>query len=245
MKTIRHCAVLVAVLALAAFAVPSPASAAPTVTTRQLTAKGGTIKWVVEVHNARTCTWSSSPKVTGFNATVKCKTGRVSRSATFRANTSTKAKDYTLSLTVRGKTTTVGYLKVVEAAKLPTTTSLGIVGGNATTGYVFGVHVTDSNGPVSLPARSVVFQVTTNYPPSGTPWSWSATTRTANQSSCTLDLFQVGSYLLLTSSDCRVTTSAKTIILAYYVTTVTVRAHFAGTATDDASTSFEMAWPTG
>src|ERR1039458_3732810 len=147
MKTIRHSAVLVALLALAAFAVPSLASAAPTVTTRQLTASGGTIKWAVAVHSAKTCTWSSSPKVAGFDATARCTNRLVVRAATFKANTSTEAKNYTLTLVVRGKTTTVEHLNVVEAGKLAgarklaTTTSLGIVSGSVTTGYVFGVHV--------------------------------------------------------------------------------------------------------
>jgi hypothetical protein len=227
---------------------PTGAGSTPAVPTRHLPASGGTIKWAVAVHSAKTCTWSSSPKVAGFDGTARCTNGLVVRAATFKANTSTEAKNYTLTLVVRGKTTTVEHLTVVEAGKLAgarklaTTTSLGIVSGSVTTGYVFGVHVTDSNGPVSLPTRSIVFQVTTNYPQTGTPWSWTATTRTANQSSCTLDLFRESSYLDLTSSDCSVSRSAK-IILAYYVTTVTVQAHFAGTATDDASASFEMAWP--
>ena len=250
MKTFRHSAVLIAVVALVIVAVAALASTAGarTIPTRHLTTSGGTIKWAVAVHSAKTCTWSSSPRVAGFDGTVRCTSGLAVRAATFKANTSTEAKNYTLTLVVRGKTTTVEHLNVVEAGKLAgarklaTTTSLGIVSGSVTTGYVFGVHVTDSNGPVSLPARSIVFQVTTNYPQTGTPWSWTATTRTANQSSCTLDLFRESSYLDLISSDCSVSRSAK-IILAYYVTTVTVQAHFAGTATDDASASFEMAWP--
>ena len=38
---------------------------------------------------------------------MKCKTGKVTRSAKFKANTSTKAKSYTITLTVLGKSTTV------------------------------------------------------------------------------------------------------------------------------------------
>ena len=219
MKNIRHSVVLVAVVAFVTLAAPSVASTAgaATVPTRHLPASGGTIKWAVAVHSAKTCTWSSSPKVAGFDGTARCTNGLVVRAATFKANTSTEAKNYTLTLVVRGKTTTVEHLTVVEAGKLAgarklaTTTSLGIVSGSVTTGYVFGVHVTDSNGPVSLPTRSIVFQVTTNYPQTGTPWSWTATTRTANQSSCTLDLFRESSYLDLTSSDCSVSRSAKII----------------------------------
>ena len=103
---------LVTTVALAAFAVPSLASAADTATvpTRHLTAEGGTVKWPVTVHNAKTCSWSSSPSVAGFATTVKCKSGRVERSFRFGANPLTKAKDYTLSLTVRGKATMVDHL---------------------------------------------------------------------------------------------------------------------------------------
>jgi hypothetical protein len=77
---------------------------------RHLTSNGGRVTWSVRVHNAEWCAWSSSPNVAGFNATVKCKSGMVERSFKFGANTSTKAKDYTLSLTVLGKTKTVGDL---------------------------------------------------------------------------------------------------------------------------------------
>jgi hypothetical protein len=117
MKNIRHSVVLVAVVAFVTLAAPSVASTAgaATVPTRHLTASGGTIEWTTTVHNAQWCEWSSSATVTGFDATVRCKSGTVTRSATFTANTSSAAKYYTLSLTVLGQTKTVEYLKVVEA----------------------------------------------------------------------------------------------------------------------------------
>jgi len=98
MRTVLR--LLIPVAALVAFAVPSLVSAASTaaVPTRHLPATGGTIKWPVTVHNATTCHWSSSPKLAGFDGTVRCKTGRVVRPATFKANTSTGAKAYTLNL---------------------------------------------------------------------------------------------------------------------------------------------------
>jgi hypothetical protein len=114
---------LVAVVAFVAIAVPSLAGAggATTVPTRHLTASGGTIKWAVAVHNAKRCTWSSSPTVAGFDGTVPCTNGRAVRPATFRRNTSTEAEDYTLTVVIRGVTTTVDHLKVVQAAgKAPT-----------------------------------------------------------------------------------------------------------------------------
>ena len=48
---------------------------------------------------------------------MKCTNGRVVRPATFKADTSTGAKDYTLNLVMRGTTRTVDHLKVVEAGK--------------------------------------------------------------------------------------------------------------------------------
>ncbi len=142
---------LVATVALAAFAVPSLASAAGTATvpTRHLTAEGGTVKWPVAVHNAKTCSWSSSPSVAGFTTTVKCKSGRVERSFRFGANPLTKAKDYTLSLTVRGKATTVDHLKVVEAGRTtPTTTTVP---------------------PTTTTTSSTTSTTTTTPPPQGSP----------------------------------------------------------------------------
>jgi hypothetical protein len=126
MKAIRRSAVLVAVLALVAFSIPTLASAASTqaVPTRHLPASGGTIKWPVMVHNATTCRWGSSPEVAGFDGTVTCKPGRVVRPATFQANPSTGAKDYTLYLVMRGTTRTIVQLTVVEAGTpAPTTTT--------------------------------------------------------------------------------------------------------------------------
>ncbi|MGA2805869.1 MAG: hypothetical protein ABSF89_16020 [Acidimicrobiales bacterium] len=140
---------LIAVAALVALAIPSLASPASTATVpiRRLPASGGTIKWTVTIQNAKTCTWSSSPRVPGFDGTVKCKTGRVVRPAKFNANTATGARYYTLTLTVRGETTTVDYLKVEEAGEsVTTTTALFTCSGNVTvTGAVAGVLGTSPN----------------------------------------------------------------------------------------------------
>ena len=73
-----------------------PAASAATVPTRYLTANGGTVTWTVTVHNAKPewCTWSSSPKVAGFNTTVKCKAGKITRSARFKSNPLTRPTTY-------------------------------------------------------------------------------------------------------------------------------------------------------
>jgi hypothetical protein len=58
--------------------------------------------------------------------TVKCKTGTVARSVRFAENPSTTAKSYEVTLTVRGKTTTIDRWKVDQAGGVsitPTTTT--------------------------------------------------------------------------------------------------------------------------
>jgi hypothetical protein len=73
---------------------------------------------------------------------VKCNTGTVARSARFTANTSITAKSYAVTLTVRGKTTTVDHWKVTQAGETPTTTTLTVSDLNL--GYVAGV-LTDAS----------------------------------------------------------------------------------------------------
>jgi len=156
---------LVAVVALAAFAVPTLNSAAGTATvpTRHLTAKGGTVNWPVEVHGAKTCSWSSSPAVTGFAATLKCGSGRVERSFRFGANPLTKTKNYMLSLTARGETATVYHLKVVEAgaAARPLTTTTTITDPSTTTSTTV--------PPTTTTTSSTTTTTTTMPPATGSP----------------------------------------------------------------------------
>jgi hypothetical protein len=102
---------------LIALACPSLAGAtsATAVSTRQVPAKGGAVTWKTTVKHSGWCVWSSSPKVPKFNTSVKCKAGTVSRSATVPKNLSTKSNDYTLTLKLVAKTSTVQRLSVVEA----------------------------------------------------------------------------------------------------------------------------------
>ena len=83
--------------------------------TKTVSASGGSVRFAATVRSATTCHWSSSPSIPSFTTTVKCKTGTVSRSARFTANTSTTAKSYAVTLTVRGKTTTVDHWTVKQA----------------------------------------------------------------------------------------------------------------------------------
>jgi hypothetical protein len=87
-----------------------------------VSASGGSVTLTATVRNAKTCGWSSSPTIPGFAKTVKCKTGTVARSARFTANTSTTTKSYAVTLTVRGKTTTLDHWKVTQSGSTTTTT---------------------------------------------------------------------------------------------------------------------------
>lgn len=101
--------------------------------TRTVSASGGSVSFTASVRNAKTCGWSSSPEIAGFAKTVKCKTGTVSRSARFTANTSTTAKSYAVILIVRGKTATVDHWKVTQAGETsPTTTTVPVYAIGAT-----------------------------------------------------------------------------------------------------------------
>jgi len=88
---------------------------------RTVSASGGSVTFTAAVRGAATCQWSARPSIPGFATTVRCKTGNVSRSARFRANTSTSVKTYTITLTVRGHRTAFDHWKVTQAGKTTTT----------------------------------------------------------------------------------------------------------------------------
>ena len=107
--------------------------------TETVSASGGSKTFTASVSYAKTCEWSSSPKIAGFAATVRCETGTVARSARFKANTSTTAKSYTITLTVRGSTPppAIIHWKVDQAGRKPSTTAIPSVALNAqTTNYI-------------------------------------------------------------------------------------------------------------
>jgi hypothetical protein len=131
------------------------------------------------VHNAKTCSWSSSSNIAGFATTVKCGSGRVKRSFRFGANPLTKAKNYTLSLTVRGRATTVYRLKVVEAGEpTPTTTT---VPPTTTTVLPTTTTVLPTTTTV-LPTTTTVLPTTTTAPPTTTTAPPTTTTTTTASS---------------------------------------------------------------
>jgi len=92
--------------------------------TKTVSASGGSVRFASTVRNANTCAWSTNPKIAGFATTVKCTTGTVARTARFRANTSSTATSYEVTLLVRGKITTVNRWKVTQVGEsAPTTTT--------------------------------------------------------------------------------------------------------------------------
>lgn len=111
---------------VAAAASSHPAASASTASTRYLPANGGTVKWTVRVHDAKSawCMWTSSPTVSGFNAIMKCKTSTISRSARFKANRLRRPTTYKITLTVLAEARTVDRWRVIEAGKAaPTSTT--------------------------------------------------------------------------------------------------------------------------
>lgn len=123
MRKVHSSFVAVAVVFATFLPVLAGASTTPT---KHLAAPGGRVTMSAKVKSAGWCVWSSSPKVSGFNASVRCKPGSVSRSATIGANSSTKAKDYLLTLKMIAKSTTVEHLSVIEAGVVPTAITIGV-----------------------------------------------------------------------------------------------------------------------
>jgi hypothetical protein len=127
--------------------------------TKTVSASGGSVTFTTAVKNAKTCGWSSSPKIAGFTATVQCKTGTVTRSARFKANTSTTAKSYTITLTVRGTSSgaqTVHW-KVIQAGKKPPTTTTTVPPTTTTTPPLV---ITSFSQSLAVPLTTLSLDVT-------------------------------------------------------------------------------------
>jgi len=86
-------------------------------------ASGGLVTFTATVRIAKSCEWSSSPKIAGFNITVKCISGRVFRSARFKANDTSQVKNYVITLTAKGSSNGVTRWTVKEAGRVPPTTT--------------------------------------------------------------------------------------------------------------------------
>jgi hypothetical protein len=116
--------------------------------TKTLRASGGSLTFRVAVRNAKLCSWSSSPTIAGFSKTVQCKSGAVARSADFKVNTSTTAKSYVVTLTVRGQSTMVDRWKVIQAGQtLPPITTFPSPTATGPTPCVVGTCSLTFSGP--------------------------------------------------------------------------------------------------
>ena len=110
MRTIRHSAVLVAVVALAVVpvaAVGAASTAKPSVisfkvTPTSLMATGGSVTLIASVKNATSCTFSVTPSVKGLPATVPCASNKASKKVTLPKNLSAAATSYAFSLKASG-----------------------------------------------------------------------------------------------------------------------------------------------
>ena len=120
--------------------------------TKTVKASGGPVIFSTSVRNAQTCTWKSSPKIAGFGRTVKCKNGVVADTAKFKANTSTAAKSYEITLEVKGKSVVVHQWKVTQAGETPPTTST-----STTTTPVYGIGATQQVHDASKNPLTVTF----------------------------------------------------------------------------------------
>jgi hypothetical protein len=108
-------------LTMAAAAVGTASGASPRSgeTTYHLSDKGGLVWVAARVKDAKTCIWSSTPKVAGFDKTIKCGTGKLARSAKIGANGSTHSKSWQLSLVIHGTgKATSQHWKIDEAGKV-------------------------------------------------------------------------------------------------------------------------------
>lgn len=114
-KSVALVAGLLLILGIATASGASPLAE----TTVHVGDKGGRIFVAVKVGSANRCVWSSDPKIAGFNDSVKCKAGKVSRSAVISANATTHARTWQLTLVVRGAAATGDFhWMVIESGKI-------------------------------------------------------------------------------------------------------------------------------
>jgi hypothetical protein len=133
--------VIVAVLGIAASvgAVVSPTVSVKT-TPASLGTKGGRISFKATIHNAKTCVFSSTPKVSKFNGEEKCSNGTYTKQLSLGKNTG-KTRTIHLQVTVKGiKEAIVGKSTVTQTGELassstpiPTTPTTASPPGNVAT----------------------------------------------------------------------------------------------------------------
>jgi len=98
---------------------PGGAVAAQRVSTRDVRASGGVVRFRAVVRNARRCTWTSKPPLVGFDATVHCHSGLVARAARISANPSTASRTVVVALAVHGVRPTAHRWQVEQSGTPP------------------------------------------------------------------------------------------------------------------------------
>jgi len=146
----RKTIVSVASLALCLGALAATQASAAT---KAMRSSGGSLVLTATVKNAQKCIWSSTPKIAGFAKTVKCRNGLVSNTAKFKANTSTRSKNYEISLKVSGKNSTTFRWTVIQAGVKPPTTTTSTT--TTTTKPLYGLGVTQRVHDASQNALAV------------------------------------------------------------------------------------------
>lgn len=116
---------------------PSP----PTVssygaTPSSLGSSGGLVTLSASVASAKTCTFSSTPALSGLNSPVACTNGTVSKEVTVPANTSGASEVYTFDLSVTGTTTVKAKSFTLTVGTVPTLPSLANGAYNTTFDHV-------------------------------------------------------------------------------------------------------------
>jgi hypothetical protein len=198
MKT--RIALVIACAALGAQGLVSASASTPPLTpsTIKVSALGGSATIYATVKNARTCVWTSSPRIAQFDVTLKCHTGEIERSAKLSANNATKAKRYTIALAAIGNRVSVRHWVIIEAGTTPPTTTTTVPPTTTTTTVLTtripftytqdvttctGVHVvTQGQSPEDIetcvsPGSTNVgtFQSNPGSPYGVGPWGYSAT----------------------------------------------------------------------
>ena len=105
-----------------AFIQSSTSGAAPATILVSIGHLGGTRTFSATVVRAQQCSWTSSPRIRGFDDVVRCQLGNVSRTANFPPNSANTAKRFTVTLLETGHRSLTFRWRVTQAG-LPTTTT--------------------------------------------------------------------------------------------------------------------------
>src|SRR5205807_161172 len=100
---------------------PPPTISSLTASPQVLPAAGGPVTLKASVTKATTCTFASSPAISGLPVTVSCSSGSASTSVTLPRNPTTSQQSYAFSVTAigSGSATTSPVMVAVDASPPP------------------------------------------------------------------------------------------------------------------------------